>query len=141
MLLLSALESLSREARCGSEFPGVEKETQPALCSWCLTPGVSSCRLIALSVLCAFQFKPPEQANSWVPLASIPPSLNITSTISELVFFQPLLKKILTKDWILAMERPDSLASAVSQFSEHLQYMRKPMGQVGAWSHTGRAVM
>ncbi|NXE82628.1 EX3L4 protein, partial [Cochlearius cochlearius] len=42
---------------------------------------------------------------------------------------QPLLKKILTKDWILATERPDSLASAVSQFSEHLQHMREPLGQ------------
>ncbi|XP_010161032.1 exocyst complex component 3-like protein 4, partial [Antrostomus carolinensis] len=42
---------------------------------------------------------------------------------------QPLLKKILTKDWILATERPDSLASAVSQFSEHLQHMRDPTGQ------------
>ncbi|XP_009326655.1 PREDICTED: exocyst complex component 3-like protein 4 [Pygoscelis adeliae] len=42
---------------------------------------------------------------------------------------QPLLKKILTKDWILMTERPDSLASAVSQFSEHLQHMREPMGQ------------
>ncbi|XP_010156171.1 PREDICTED: exocyst complex component 3-like protein 4 [Eurypyga helias] len=42
---------------------------------------------------------------------------------------QPLLKKILTKDWILATGRPDSLASAVSQFSEHLQHMREPMGQ------------
>ncbi|KFO85784.1 Exocyst complex component 3-like 4, partial [Buceros rhinoceros silvestris] len=42
---------------------------------------------------------------------------------------QPLLKKILTKNWILAMERPDSLASAVSQFSEHLQHMREPMRQ------------
>ncbi|KAM6068194.1 exocyst complex component 3-like protein 4 isoform 1-T1 [Theristicus caerulescens] len=42
---------------------------------------------------------------------------------------QPLLKKILTKDWILATERPDSLASAVSQFSKHLQHMREPMGQ------------
>ncbi|XP_074960079.1 exocyst complex component 3-like protein 4 isoform X1 [Phalacrocorax aristotelis] len=42
---------------------------------------------------------------------------------------QPLLKKILTKDWILATERPDSLASAVSQFSEPLQHMREPMGQ------------
>ncbi|KAM6254603.1 exocyst complex component 3-like protein 4 isoform 2-T2 [Spheniscus humboldti] len=42
---------------------------------------------------------------------------------------QPLLKKILTKDWILVTERPDSLASAVSQFSEHLQHMREPMGQ------------
>ncbi|NWR75734.1 EX3L4 protein, partial [Centropus unirufus] len=42
---------------------------------------------------------------------------------------QPLLKKILTKDWILAMERPDSLALAVSQFSKHLQHMRDPMGQ------------
>ncbi|KFQ21968.1 Exocyst complex component 3-like 4, partial [Merops nubicus] len=42
---------------------------------------------------------------------------------------QPLLKKILTKDWILATERPDSLALAVSQFSEHLQHMREPMGQ------------
>ncbi|NXU86842.1 EX3L4 protein, partial [Xiphorhynchus elegans] len=42
---------------------------------------------------------------------------------------QPLLKKILTKDWILDTERPDSLASAVSQFSEHLQHMREPTGQ------------
>uniref|UniRef100_A0A8C4TUF4 Exocyst complex component 3 like 4 n=1 Tax=Falco tinnunculus TaxID=100819 RepID=A0A8C4TUF4_FALTI len=42
---------------------------------------------------------------------------------------QPLLKKILTKDWIFAAERPDSLASAVSQFSEHLQHMREPTGQ------------
>ncbi|NXG11070.1 EX3L4 protein, partial [Sakesphorus luctuosus] len=42
---------------------------------------------------------------------------------------QPLFKKILTKDWILDTERPDSLASTVSQFSEHLQYMREPMGQ------------
>ncbi|NXY19402.1 EX3L4 protein, partial [Atrichornis clamosus] len=42
---------------------------------------------------------------------------------------QPLLKKILTKNWILAAERPDSLASAVSQFSEHLQHMREPVGQ------------
>ncbi|KFQ69550.1 Exocyst complex component 3-like 4, partial [Phaethon lepturus] len=42
---------------------------------------------------------------------------------------QPILKKILTKDWILATERPDSLVSAVSQFSEHLQHMREPMGQ------------
>ncbi|XP_069639495.1 exocyst complex component 3-like protein 4 isoform X2 [Haliaeetus albicilla] len=42
---------------------------------------------------------------------------------------QPLLKKILTKDWILATERPDSLALAVSQFSKHLQHMREPMGQ------------
>ncbi|XP_051625456.1 exocyst complex component 3-like protein 4 isoform X2 [Manacus candei] len=42
---------------------------------------------------------------------------------------QPFLKKILTKDWILDTGRPDSLASAVSQFSEHLQHMRKPMGQ------------
>ncbi|NXQ17976.1 EX3L4 protein, partial [Peucedramus taeniatus] len=42
---------------------------------------------------------------------------------------QPLLKKILTKSWILATERPDSLASAVSQFSEHLQHMREPLGQ------------
>ncbi|NWT65082.1 EX3L4 protein, partial [Prunella himalayana] len=42
---------------------------------------------------------------------------------------QPLLKKILTKNWILATERPDSLASAVSQFSEHLQHMREPLGQ------------
>ncbi|XP_030130907.4 exocyst complex component 3-like protein 4 isoform X1 [Taeniopygia guttata] len=42
---------------------------------------------------------------------------------------QPLLKKILTKNWILAVERPDSLASAVSQFSEHLQHMREPLGQ------------
>ncbi|NWS73637.1 EX3L4 protein, partial [Crotophaga sulcirostris] len=42
---------------------------------------------------------------------------------------QPLLKKILTKDWILATERPDSLASAVSQFSKHLQHLRDPMGQ------------
>ncbi|XP_051478172.1 exocyst complex component 3-like protein 4 [Apus apus] len=42
---------------------------------------------------------------------------------------QPLFKKILTKDWIFETERPDSLASAVSQFSEHLQHMRDPMGQ------------
>ncbi|XP_064571936.1 exocyst complex component 3-like protein 4 [Zonotrichia leucophrys gambelii] len=42
---------------------------------------------------------------------------------------QPLLKKILTKSWILATERPDSLALAVSQFSEHLQHMREPLGQ------------
>ncbi|XP_054142709.1 exocyst complex component 3-like protein 4 [Melozone crissalis] len=42
---------------------------------------------------------------------------------------QPLLKKILSKSWILATERPDSLASAVSQFSEHLQHMREPLGQ------------
>ncbi|XP_069714973.1 exocyst complex component 3-like protein 4 [Phaenicophaeus curvirostris] len=42
---------------------------------------------------------------------------------------QPLLKKILTKDWILATERPDSLALAVSQFSKHLQHMRDPTGQ------------
>uniref|UniRef100_A0A8B9M8C4 Exocyst complex component 3 like 4 n=1 Tax=Accipiter nisus TaxID=211598 RepID=A0A8B9M8C4_9AVES len=42
---------------------------------------------------------------------------------------QPLLKKILTKDWILATERPDSLALAVSQFSKHLQHMREPLGQ------------
>ncbi|XP_075569326.1 exocyst complex component 3-like protein 4 [Pelecanus crispus] len=42
---------------------------------------------------------------------------------------QPLLKKILTKDWILATEGPDSLASAISQFSEHLQHMREPTGQ------------
>ncbi|XP_027494020.1 exocyst complex component 3-like protein 4 isoform X4 [Corapipo altera] len=42
---------------------------------------------------------------------------------------QPFLKKILTKDWILDTGRPDSLASAVSQFSEHLQHMRKPTGQ------------
>ncbi|NXY02025.1 EX3L4 protein, partial [Pteruthius melanotis] len=42
---------------------------------------------------------------------------------------QPLLKKILTKNWILETERPDSLASAVSQFSEHLQHMREPLGQ------------
>ncbi|XP_063015967.1 exocyst complex component 3-like protein 4 [Melospiza melodia melodia] len=42
---------------------------------------------------------------------------------------QPLLKKILSKSWILATERPDSLASAVSQFSEHLQHMREPQGQ------------
>ncbi|KFQ81334.1 Exocyst complex component 3-like 4, partial [Phoenicopterus ruber ruber] len=42
---------------------------------------------------------------------------------------QPLLKKILTKGWILATERPDSLALAVSQFSEHLQHMREPTGQ------------
>ncbi|XP_068016283.1 exocyst complex component 3-like protein 4 isoform X2 [Melanerpes formicivorus] len=42
---------------------------------------------------------------------------------------QPLFKKILTKDWILATERPDSLASAVSQFSKHLQHMRQPKGQ------------
>ncbi|NXJ77964.1 EX3L4 protein, partial [Trogon melanurus] len=42
---------------------------------------------------------------------------------------QPLLKKILTKDWILAKEKPDSLVSAVSQFSEHLPHMREPLGQ------------
>ncbi|NXE96393.1 EX3L4 protein, partial [Menura novaehollandiae] len=42
---------------------------------------------------------------------------------------QPLLKKILSKNWILATERPDSLASAVSQFSKYLQHMREPMGQ------------
>ncbi|NXA39416.1 EX3L4 protein, partial [Eudromia elegans] len=42
---------------------------------------------------------------------------------------QPLFKKILTKDWILAAEKPNSLASAVSQFSEHLQHMKKPLGQ------------
>lgn len=42
---------------------------------------------------------------------------------------QPLFKKILTKDWILGTERPDSLASAISQFSKHLQHMREPMGQ------------
>nr|XP_009935147.1 PREDICTED: exocyst complex component 3-like protein 4 [Opisthocomus hoazin] len=42
---------------------------------------------------------------------------------------QPLLKKILTKDWILATERPNSLALAVSQFSKHLQHMREPVGQ------------
>ncbi|NXG14985.1 EX3L4 protein, partial [Grallaria varia] len=42
---------------------------------------------------------------------------------------QPLLKKILTKDWILDTERPVSLASTVSQFSEHLQHMREPTGQ------------
>ncbi|NXO93871.1 EX3L4 protein, partial [Certhia brachydactyla] len=42
---------------------------------------------------------------------------------------QPLFKKILNKNWILATERPDSLASAVSQFSEHLQHMKEPLGQ------------
>ncbi|XP_032837496.2 exocyst complex component 3-like protein 4 [Tyto alba] len=42
---------------------------------------------------------------------------------------QPLLKMILTKDWILATERPDSLALAVSQFSKHLKHLREPMGQ------------
>ncbi|NWI21579.1 EX3L4 protein, partial [Crypturellus soui] len=42
---------------------------------------------------------------------------------------QPLFKKILTKDWLLAAEKPNSLASAVSQFSEHLQHMKKPTGQ------------
>ncbi|NXH15376.1 EX3L4 protein, partial [Bucco capensis] len=42
---------------------------------------------------------------------------------------QPLLRKILTKDWIWATERPDSLAAAISQFSKHLQHMRQPMGQ------------
>ncbi|NXD12343.1 EX3L4 protein, partial [Nothocercus nigrocapillus] len=42
---------------------------------------------------------------------------------------QPLFKKILTKDWILATEKPNSLASAVSQFSEHLQHMKGPIGQ------------
>ncbi|NWZ35952.1 EX3L4 protein, partial [Brachypodius atriceps] len=42
---------------------------------------------------------------------------------------QPLLKKVLTKKWILATERPVSLALAVSEFSEHLQHMREPLGQ------------
>ncbi|NWU80495.1 EX3L4 protein, partial [Onychorhynchus coronatus] len=42
---------------------------------------------------------------------------------------QPFLKKILTKDWILDTGRPDSLASAVSQFSEHLKHMREPTGK------------
>ncbi|NWR31577.1 EX3L4 protein, partial [Tachuris rubrigastra] len=42
---------------------------------------------------------------------------------------QPFLKKILTKDWILDTGRPDSLASAVSQFSKHLQHMREPTGK------------
>lgn len=42
---------------------------------------------------------------------------------------QPLLKKILTKDWILATEKPDSLAAVVSQFSKHLQHTRQPLGQ------------
>uniref|UniRef100_A0A8B9I6I4 Exocyst complex component 3 like 4 n=1 Tax=Anser brachyrhynchus TaxID=132585 RepID=A0A8B9I6I4_9AVES len=56
-------------------------------------------------------------------------SLHIPGDISELVFFQPLLKKILTKDWILATEKPDSLAAAVSQFSKHLQHTRQPLGQ------------
>ncbi|NXC43185.1 EX3L4 protein, partial [Penelope pileata] len=42
---------------------------------------------------------------------------------------QPLLKKILTKDWILATEKPNSLAAAVSEFSEHLQHTRQPLGQ------------
>ncbi|XP_005506137.2 exocyst complex component 3-like protein 4 isoform X1 [Columba livia] len=42
---------------------------------------------------------------------------------------QPLFKKILTKDWILATEKLDSLVLAVSQFSKHLQHMREPMGQ------------
>ncbi|KFP30529.1 Exocyst complex component 3-like 4, partial [Colius striatus] len=42
---------------------------------------------------------------------------------------EPLLKKILTKNWILGMERLDSLPSAVSQFSKHLQHMREPLGQ------------
>ncbi|KFQ37865.1 Exocyst complex component 3-like 4, partial [Mesitornis unicolor] len=41
---------------------------------------------------------------------------------------QPLLKKILTKDWILATEKPSMLVSAVSRFSEHLKHMRNPMG-------------
>lgn len=59
-----------------------------------------------------------------------PSSLNIPIDTTELVFFQPLLKKILTKDWILAREKPNSLAVAVSQFSEHLQHTRQPLGQV-----------
>ncbi|XP_013796456.2 exocyst complex component 3-like protein 4 [Apteryx mantelli] len=42
---------------------------------------------------------------------------------------QPLFKKILTKDWILATEKPDLLASTVSQFSEHLQHTKEPVGQ------------
>ncbi|XP_010211244.1 PREDICTED: exocyst complex component 3-like protein 4 [Tinamus guttatus] len=42
---------------------------------------------------------------------------------------QPLFKKIFTKHWILATEKPNSLASAVSQFSEHLQHMKNPIGQ------------
>ncbi|NXG46967.1 EX3L4 protein, partial [Psilopogon haemacephalus] len=42
---------------------------------------------------------------------------------------QPLFKKILSRDWILATESPGSLASAVSQFSKHLQHMRQPQGQ------------
>ncbi|XP_009870572.1 PREDICTED: exocyst complex component 3-like protein 4, partial [Apaloderma vittatum] len=42
---------------------------------------------------------------------------------------QPFLKKILSKDWILAKEKPDSLVLAVSQFSEHLPHMREPLGQ------------
>ncbi|NWX18445.1 EX3L4 protein, partial [Aegotheles bennettii] len=42
---------------------------------------------------------------------------------------QPLFKKILTRDWIFTMEKPDLLVSTVSQFSEHLQHMREPMGQ------------
>ncbi|XP_065606170.1 exocyst complex component 3-like protein 4 isoform X2 [Cyrtonyx montezumae] len=42
---------------------------------------------------------------------------------------QPLLKKILTKDWTLAREKPTSLTAAVSQFSEHLQHTRQPLGQ------------
>lgn len=135
MLYLPASGRSPRYGRWGSEFPGVERETQPAPCSRCLTPGVSSRRVGALSALCAFWFEPPEQADGWVPLAGTSASLIITSAISEFVFFQPLLKKILTKDWILVTERPDSLASAVSQFSEHLQHMREPMGQVGGWSH------
>lgn len=135
MLLLSALGRLPRKGRCGSEFPGVGRETQPVLCPWCLIPGESSRRVGAQSVLCAFWFKAPEQAYSWVPSASASASPNITGAISELVFFQPFLKKILTKDWILATERPDSLALAVSQFSKHLQHMREPLGQVGGWSH------
>ncbi|NXL83607.1 EX3L4 protein, partial [Alectura lathami] len=42
---------------------------------------------------------------------------------------QPLLQKILTKNWILATEKPDSLVAAVSRFSEHLQHMRQPLRQ------------
>lgn len=69
-----------------------------------------------------------------MPSAGASTSLIITAAVTEWVSFQPLLKKILTRDWILATERPDSLASVVSQFSEHLQHMKEPVGQVGGWS-------
>lgn len=75
------------------------------------------------------------QMSGWTWLVHQLVWLIITSGISEWVFFQPLFKKILTKDWILATEKLDSLVLAVSQFSKHLQHMREPMGQVGGWSH------